>query len=84
MVYDPTVGKFLSMDPTGLVVDPNPYRYVGNDPTNLVDPTGLRARARPQALCSPKKTRSTQLGIGQDWVANKMGIRFGLVIVAIL
>jgi RHS repeat-associated protein len=37
--YDPTVGRFLSQDPAhdGL----NPYRYVGNDPLNRVDPTGM-------------------------------------------
>jgi hypothetical protein len=41
MVYDPTVGRFLTEDPSGLLVDPNPYRYVSNSPTNFTDPTGL-------------------------------------------
>src|SRR5207249_10261621 len=27
-------------DPLGLAPDSNPYRYVGNSPTNAVDPTG--------------------------------------------
>jgi RHS repeat-associated protein len=40
-MYDPTVGIFLSEDPTGLGPDTNPYRYCGNDPTNETDPTGL-------------------------------------------
>jgi RHS repeat-associated protein len=32
--YDPTIGRFYSEDPSGLEPDPNPYRYVGNDPVN--------------------------------------------------
>ncbi len=39
--YDPSTGRYLSEDPTGFSAgDANLYRYVFNDPTNLVDPTG--------------------------------------------
>ncbi len=39
--YDPTFGRFISEDPEGLSAgDPNLYRYVGDDPTNAVDPSG--------------------------------------------
>lgn len=44
-VYDPSVGRFLSMDP--IVADVadsqslNPYAYVGNRPLSHTDPTGL-------------------------------------------
>jgi RHS repeat-associated protein/uncharacterized repeat protein (TIGR01451 family) len=37
--YDPSTGRFLSEDP---LFSPNPYAYVGNDPTNFVDPTGAQ------------------------------------------
>ncbi len=41
-MYDPTVGRFLTEDPIGFEGDPsNPYRYVGNNPLNATDPTGL-------------------------------------------
>jgi RHS repeat-associated protein len=38
--YDAHTGTFLSRDPLGLAPDVNPYRYVGNSPTNAIDPTG--------------------------------------------
>jgi RHS repeat-associated protein len=39
--YDPLVGRFLSPDPIGHAGGLNLYSYVGNDPVNLVDPSGL-------------------------------------------
>ena len=41
-MYDPVVGRFASADPLGLASgDANLYRYVGNNPLNYIDPTGL-------------------------------------------
>ena len=37
-VYDPTLGRFLSVDPMRSEV--SPYVYAGDNPVNLVDPTG--------------------------------------------
>ncbi|MDP2905534.1 MAG: RHS repeat-associated core domain-containing protein [Candidatus Omnitrophota bacterium] len=39
--YDPTIGRFISQDPTGMVDGPNLYAYVKNNPVNLIDPLGL-------------------------------------------
>jgi RHS repeat-associated protein len=39
--YNPTTGRFLSEDPVGFYGENNFYRYVGNNPTDLVDPLGL-------------------------------------------
>lgn len=41
--YDPTLGRFLNEDPIGLLGGINLYTYVGNDPTNYVDPAGFVA-----------------------------------------
>lgn len=42
MSYDPKVGRFQSRDPVEFRGgDGNLYRYVGDDPTNHTDPTGL-------------------------------------------
>jgi len=38
----PTFGRFVSEDPLGMGAgDPNLYRYVGGDPVNATDPSGL-------------------------------------------
>ena len=40
--YDPNVGRWLSEDPSGFTArDTNTYRYVGNEPTARIDPSGL-------------------------------------------
>ena len=42
--YDPTLGRFISKDPIEFMAgDFNFYRYVGNDPVNYTDPSGLEA-----------------------------------------
>jgi len=40
--YDPLAGRFLSLDPIGFESgDFNFYRYIGNNPVNHTDPSGL-------------------------------------------
>jgi len=39
--YDPSVGRFLSEDPTSMKDDVDAYTYVANSSTNYVDPLGL-------------------------------------------
>jgi RHS repeat-associated protein len=48
--YDPHTGRFISQDPSGFGAgDFNLYRYVNNDPTNNLDPTGLMSMASTPA-----------------------------------
>jgi uncharacterized protein RhaS with RHS repeats len=43
-MYDPTIGQWLSEDPTEFDAgDPNLRRMVGNNVINMIDPNGLKA-----------------------------------------
>jgi len=39
--YDPQLGRFISEDPIGLAGGINQFGYVGNNPRNATDPSGL-------------------------------------------
>lgn len=39
--YDPKIGRFISEDPIGLAGGINQFSYVGNNPQNANDPSGL-------------------------------------------
>ena len=41
-IYSPTLGRFLQTDPIGYGDGLNWYNYVGSDPVNATDPSGLR------------------------------------------
>ena len=54
-IYSPTMGRFLQTDPAGYPDGPNWYNYVGADPINRVDPSGMRCGGTgiESSYCNP-------------------------------
>jgi len=46
--YDPSIGRFISRDPLGMIDGLNEYLYCRNDPVNWVDPFGLEKEKRDE------------------------------------
>jgi RHS repeat-associated protein len=53
--YDPSIGRWISEDPAGIIDGPNLFAYVNNDPTGLFDIDGLSAGISMQ--CGPCRIR---------------------------
>ena len=68
-MYSAGLGRFLQTDPVGYKDDFNRYTYVGNDPTNESDPSGLcdgsRIDAASDSICGgTKDPKDPKLGAG--------------------
>lgn len=77
--YDPTIGRFLALDPLLLVdspVDLNGYNYASNNPINRLDPSGLgpvehegeqwKKPGRPDKLIEPEGAQWEEAPSWQD------------------
>jgi RHS repeat-associated protein len=64
-IYSPTLGRFLQVDPVGYQGDVNLYGYVGNNPVNARDPSGLRTY-NCNATINPDRQVSVQCEVVED------------------
>jgi RHS repeat-associated protein len=63
---------FLQQDPMGLRAGPNPYEYVGDDPTNATDPSGCDIIIGGRKMVSSDQA---YIVIGSEWARTKHEVR---------
>ena len=61
--YDPALGRYTQRDPAGLSAALNDYRYVGDNPPNARDPSGLEA----SGLGSNSSAATALIGQAKDY-----------------
>jgi RHS repeat-associated protein len=70
--YDADMGRLIGRDPIGYSGGINLYEYVGDNPTNATDPSGLRNPAK-QFEYVPNAVKWMYLKIGESDAADNLG-----------
>jgi RHS repeat-associated protein len=67
--YDPQTGRWTTKDPIGFAGGAtNFYDYLGGDPVNSIDPTGLSGLLTVNSMTDQHEGSSAELGAGHSWI----------------